>query len=87
VLEVSPAEIQDVAEAAARKAIAEMLLTLGVDTSDPKAIKEMQRDFAYVRSWRESVVTVRNAGLKAAVGVLVTGTLGAVWLYLQGRGH
>jgi hypothetical protein len=86
-LEVSPAEIQDVAEAAARKAIAEMLLTLGVDTSDPKAIKEMQRDFAYVRSWRESVVTVRNAGLKAAVGVLVTGTLGAVWLYLQGRGH
>jgi hypothetical protein len=47
----------------------------------------MQRDFAYVRTWRESVVTVRNAGLKAAVGVLVTGALGAVLLYFQGRGH
>jgi TRAP-type mannitol/chloroaromatic compound transport system substrate-binding protein len=86
-LEMTPAEVQNVAEAAARKAVAEMLLMLGVDASDPKAIKEMQRDFAYVRSWRESVVTVRSAGLKAAVTVLVTGALGAVLLYLQGRGH
>ena len=73
-------EILTIADAAATKAIQALFLTLGVDTSEPKQILEMQRDFAYLRSWRQSIDLVRTRGLGTAVMVIVTGALGLLWL-------
>lgn len=65
-----------------RQAVHETLTSLGVDLDDPF---EVQRDFQYLRSWRRAVETVRNAGLKASVGVVVTGALGLLWAKITGK--
>ncbi|MGX9443843.1 hypothetical protein ACWX0K_14875 [Nitrobacteraceae bacterium UC4446_H13] len=84
---LNDAEIQDIATAAADAAVRKLFLTMGVDTSDDKAMLEMQRDFAHVRTWRKSVETVRRQTLLAAVGVIVSGILGAVYMAFSRGGH
>lgn len=79
----SLADMEDVAERAATKAITKMLLTLGVDASDDKAMLAMQKDFAYLRSWRESIELVRRRGLITAVTVVTTGFLGMLYLMFK----
>jgi hypothetical protein len=63
------------------EAVSETLLQLGIDASDPV---EMQKDMAHLRAWRESVNTVKQQGLVTAVGILVAGMLGLLWLAFKG---
>lgn len=63
------------------EAVSETLLQLGIDASDPV---EMQKDMAHLRAWRESVNTVKQQGLVTAIGILVAGALGLIWLALRG---
>lgn len=63
------------------EAVAETLLKLGIDASDPV---ELQKDMAHLRAWRESVATVKQQGLVTAVGILVAGVLGLLWLAFKG---
>lgn len=77
---MTASEIENIAHQAARQAVAETLLTLGIDVSSPGAIQEVQKDMAHVRLWRQSVDTVRKQSLIAAVGIIVSGIAGAVWL-------
>ncbi len=84
---LTSAEIQDIASAAADAAVRKTLLTMGVDTSDPKAMTEMQRDFAHVRIWRQSVDTVRKQTLIAAVTVIVSGIAAAIYMFVTNRPH
>lgn len=79
-------EIRDIASAAAKEAVREMMVMMGVDTSDPKSLIDMQKDFAQLRDWREAKETIRDKGLAAAVAVIVAGALGAMWLFIKG-GH
>src|SRR3990167_542769 len=65
-----------IAERAACKAIDGFFIRLGVDTRDPIA---MQKDFATLRSFRESVELVKKRGLITAVTIVVTGVRAAVW--------
>jgi hypothetical protein len=81
---MTPDEISALARAAAREAVGELLLALGVDSSQPHQVLEMQRDFAYVRSWRQSIELVRNKSLATAVLIVVTGFMGLIWLTLKG---
>lgn len=67
---------ESIAERAAAKAIDGFFLRLGVDTSDPI---EMQKDFAHLRAWRESVELVKKRGMIAATTVIVTGGLAMLW--------
>ncbi len=60
--------------------VKETMLLLGVKIDDPV---EMQKDFAHLRSWREAVDTARSTSMLTALGILVTGALGALWLGLQ----
>jgi hypothetical protein len=53
-----------------RKAVHETLLALGLDVGDPT---ELQQDFAFLRSWRESTRAVRRHTTLTAIGVVVTG--------------
>jgi|WetSurMetagenome_2_1015567.scaffolds.fasta_scaffold573918_2 hypothetical protein len=77
-------EIQHIAEVSANKAVRELLIAMGVDANDPEALLEMQRDFAHLRDWRKSVAMVKNKTLTAAIGILVTGVAGAIWLAVRG---
>ncbi len=82
---MTEAEIKQVAETAAKEAVRETLLMMGVDVSKPEAVTEMQADFNHVRKWRTSVETVQRQGLITAVGVLVSGAIGA--LYMAFKAH
>ncbi|RUW04062.1 MAG: hypothetical protein E5X05_01370 [Mesorhizobium sp.] len=57
------------------------LTRLGVDTEDPL---EFQKDLQHLRAWRESVATVKQQSLVTAVGILIAGALGLMWLALRG---
>lgn len=76
-------EVQAVAQAAAREAVREMLLTLGIDASNPEAIIEMQKDFQVIRTWRQSSEAVQRQGILIAVGVLVVGFLGMIYAHFR----
>jgi hypothetical protein len=84
---LNSSEIERIASAAATAAVEKTLLAMGVDVSKPEAIQEMQRDFAHVRIWRQSVDTVRRQSLVAAVGILLSGIAGAVWMAISFKGH
>lgn len=79
---MTQAEIEAIADRAAKTATAETLKALGIDMAQPF---EMQRDFAHLRSWRLSVEAMRTKTILTAVGILVTGVLGAVWLAIKGH--
>lgn len=80
VSEMTRDELKDLAKETAH----EVLRGLGVDVDEPL---EFQKDMAHVRDWRKSSEAVKRSGLLAAVGVLVTGTLGALWLGIKSSLH
>ena len=68
-----------------RKIVAETvdqtLTRLGVDTESPL---EFQRDLAHLRAWREAGETIKRQSLVTAVGIIIAGALGLMWLALRG---
>ncbi len=79
----TPDEITEIAREAAREAVREMMTTLGIDASNPAAIIEAQKDFQALRSWRQSIQTVQRHGMITAVGVLVVGILGMIYMHFR----
>ena len=79
-------EVREIAQEAARAAMKEFLLVLGVNAEDPEAVIAVQKDFAHLRSWREASETVKSMGLRTAVGAIVAGLLGLIWLALGRHG-
>lgn len=75
-------------EAQLRELIAETvratLTSIGVEVEDPII---MQKDFAHLRSWRESTEEVKRKSFIALVTIIVAGIAGAVWASLKGGGH
>ena len=61
--------------------VAETLLKMGLDASDPV---ESQADMLHLRKWRKSVETAGRQTFLTAVGILTAGILGLVWLALRG---
>lgn len=58
-------------------AVRETLIQLGVSTAEPI---ELQKDFAHLRKWRMAVDGASAKAAGAALTVIVTGTIGALWL-------
>ena len=73
-------EIRDMARTVAREVVHEMMLTMGVDASKPAGLIEMQKDFQSLREWRNSMDAIRHHGLLTAIGVIVVGILGLIWM-------
>ena len=73
-------EIRDMARTVAREVVHEMMLTMGVDASKPAGLIEMQKDFQSLREWRNSMDAIRRHGLLTAIGVVVVGILGLIWM-------
>jgi hypothetical protein len=63
--------------------VTETLLKLGVDTDDPVSF---QKDMAHLRTWRESMETIRKQSLITAIGIVTAGVLGLIWMALTGKG-
>lgn len=94
------AEVQDIAERAAKAAVSEILLTLGIDTRNPldaqkdfvvlREMRELMRDtefqadLAHIRKWRKSVEAIQTKGLLTVVGLLVTGIVTLLVAGLKG---
>ena len=72
-----------VSDETARKVVAELLITLGIDAKNPM---EMQADMQHLRAWRNSVDTIKRQGLLSATGVIILGVLGLVWTAI-GNNH
>lgn len=79
--EVTESEAQYIARLAAKEALHELFLSLGVDVDDPT---EVQKDMAFLRNWRESTQAIKRQGVIAAIGVVVVGVLGLIWNAIRG---
>jgi len=78
-------EIRDIARTAAREAVHEVMISLGADVSNPAAKIEMQKDFQSLREWRQSMQAVRRHGMLTAVGFIVVGVLGIIYMNFGSR--
>lgn len=72
-------QVEQIASEAAEKALSQLLLTLGIDTSSPQGILDAQRDFQHVRNMRKSFETVKRQGLMSAIGFIMVGILALIW--------
>lgn len=63
------------------EAVAETLTHLGIEASEPL---EVQKDMQHLREWRESIDTVKRQSLITAIGILLAGVLGLVWMAVKG---
>ncbi|MGW1422658.1 hypothetical protein ACWAT4_21390 [Bradyrhizobium manausense] len=59
------------------KAVATILTSFGIEEEDRI---ELRADFQHLRKWRKSVEQAQSITMRVAVTVIVTGTLGAIWL-------
>jgi hypothetical protein len=87
---MNAADIENIAEAAAEKAVAKMLFSLGIDTSTPEAILQERKDKEHVRSTREACDSIKRQSLKTiitAAGTVIISLLGYVVLMFQRGGH
>ena len=94
--EVSRAELREIAEQAAASAVRSTFLTLGIDVDDPikaqedfmvlrevgKLVRdsEFRKDMEHLRTWRLTMNQIKSKSLLTAVGILVTGGLGLLWV-------
>lgn len=78
---ITEAEARKIAKEAAAEALHGMLIRLGIDPTDEL---ENQKDFAFVRDVRTSAATVKRQGLMVAVGIIVAGILGLIWMAMRG---
>lgn len=75
--------IRTVAREAAKEADRETLVAPGIDSSEPRAVPA---DMQHRRHRRLSVAAVKRQGDVSAAGLLTVGTLGLVWVSVDGGG-
>ena len=64
-------------DAVIMKYIATILTSFGIEEDDRK---ELRADFQHLRKWRKSVEQAQGITFKAAIGIIATGFMGAIWL-------
>jgi hypothetical protein len=64
-------------DAVVLKAMATILTSFGIEEEDRR---ELRADFQHLRRWRKSVEQAQSYTFKAAITIIVTGFVGAVWL-------
>lgn len=60
--------------------VSDAMTRVGIDMDNPI---QVQQDMSYLRDWRKTAKAVKRKGAITAVGILVTGLVGAVWLGLK----
>lgn len=69
-------EVNRLAKVIAHETVKEILLKLGVNPDEPV---EVQKDFAFLRSLRETSSDLTRHGLKAILAVLCAGVLALIY--------
>jgi hypothetical protein len=67
-------------DAVVLKAVATTLTSFGIEEDDRR---ELKADFQHLRRWRRSVEQAQSYTFKAAITIIVTGFIGAVWLGIK----
>lgn len=57
--------------------VKETLTALGIPANDPI---EVQKDMQHLRAWRDSVSTIKRQSIVTAVGIIVAGICGLIWM-------
>lgn len=74
-------EMERVAKLAAKEAVQETFVRLGIDPNKPF---EAQQDMQFLRSVRKSSETIKKQGIVTTVGIMTAGILAALWVTLKG---
>lgn len=77
--QLTDADVEIIATLAARKALDQFFVQVGVDTSDPFAL---QKDFMHLRNWREAIEQAKRRGMLTIVSTIVAGVLGLIYMLL-----
>lgn len=77
-------EIEALTDAAAEKAVNKCLLAFGINSNDPLKAQAM---FLHLERQYESCQTIKQHGLKTAIGVVVTAMAAYVLLIFGFRQH
>lgn len=81
--EIARRAAKEAVEAAVPIAVASTLINFGLDPSDRQNI---QRDMLFIRDMRTLSADSKKHILLAVLGILTTGVVSAVWLYLKSTG-
>lgn len=68
---------RDELKALMSEAVRDAFTKMGIDADEPL---EMQKDFQHLREWRVAVAAARTKTMLSVLAILITGTMGAVWL-------
>lgn len=79
---MTEAQINEIARQAAREAVKETFLTLGLDPTKPL---EAQADMQFLRRTREANDTIKKQGLMVAAGAITLAVLGLIWASIKGH--
>lgn len=74
-------QVQKVAKETAKETVREFFILLGVDSTEKDEIKEVSKDFAYLRQFRQGAEAMRRSFRNSVIGVFV---LGIAWVLAEG---
>jgi hypothetical protein len=83
---VTKSQAIQLAHEAGRAAAKDILTALGIDTSSQESMIQVQVDNAYLRRARRSSEAMMQQGKKVFVGLVIAGTLGAIWAAIKKTG-
>lgn len=97
--DVMASNIEEIAERAAKKAVHQILITLGVDVENPLEAQrdfhtlrdltklagdpEFQKDLQHIRAWRIRTEAATTKGALAFLTALIGGACTALWIGIQ----
>lgn len=73
-------EMREIAKLAAKEAVAETFMTLGLDIKDPISV---QNHFAFLRNMYYAARHIRNVAVASGVAAIVSGIVYAVWAAIK----
>jgi hypothetical protein len=76
---MNSADMEKLATMAAKEAVKETFLMLGVNISSPEAVQSAQNEFATLRNLHYSMRHVRNVIIAGILGMMVSGAGWAFW--------
>lgn len=76
-------KLKRVADEAARKAVSDALLHLGIDVDNPETNADLKDDLAFLSRLNRGSREVKNAAIKTCVGAFITATIALMVLGIR----
>ncbi|MHC2462138.1 hypothetical protein [Bradyrhizobium embrapense] len=75
----SNGDLERIAKMAAKEAVSETFLSLGMDVSNPASVISVQGQFSFLRNMHYAARHLRNVIIAGVVSAIVSGAVWAVW--------